>query len=929
MTASYLQNNDYTAIQMRRPYVLQNNDVAQTVATMKGAWDDGARRVKAQYENVAGLQLITDENKKVTSEFLKSSREQLKKLSTQDLGDRSVQNNGISMINQFFDPNNGNYQNVLQESNVVGILNSEDSKAESFRTKDNGIGYNIKSHENIKYQKSILSKLNNSTAWKSVANELQSYVPYTDISKEMIQIKKAVTERIKQESSLEGGDWYIKTITREGIPEHVLKNAIEEMGSPALKAQLREEGRNTFYKKLLSDHNSVDNYYSQLGNSFFDQQVSDISVQKALAERELALLDKTDPNYKNASDYYNQTISTIDQTKTNVELQREKYLSTLSGLGNIQNVSLSLQKLDLLNEQMGINSLAKNLAYENITQNELSSNPAKIAFENMQQARMRLQFDMTKFDEEKEQFRMKYEQEERKIAAENETGTSEMGSIFGGGVYNQPVASTMTPNDLEKIGKEAIDGAFSNLNNDAELTASFLTSVLGDNGSFYSILQNNVKNQVPIKELSGVEAMGITDKLSEFVKHYVADQDLKFGVLNIPKGTDKERIKVLLSNFTPSQINQFLPQVLGANRNYVTKAVKSFAGEAASVEFRSILDDADMKRENFNTTLLPELKRNLGAYGKYIDGYSEKDIRNAWEKMPESEKVVYEKSEVSSSGTGNFWNREESNVKSIQITKEEYEKNKDNVKFGIGSTILYSARVINFNNFKDVVSPIINRTIGEKVVNNYGKQQTITYTGKQITNNQHTRDFEELKTQLKIAGDENGDIREILEKVGSMDMYRGFNIKSTNVNSKTATIDIIIEDKQENLKPNEKAKLKNIPIASASLSPKWNTSGSSLDTKKTYGSILAGSTSISKTINNKDFAYIKVMNNATTADIQPLITTNIPFIKIADQVVQVKDLLENVATKYGFSSFSDMLIKDPTKAQREISVIMNYYENKN
>lgn len=927
MTASYLQNNDYTPLQMRRPYQLNVNDVAQTVATLDSYWKQGAARVKAQYENIAGLNLLTDENKQVISDFLKSAREQMKKLSTQRLDDKNVQQQGIGLFSPFLDPNNTTYSNVLKESQVVSHLNSEEGIAESFRTKDGGKDYNPFSHENIKYQKAIISQLNTGDAWKAVANQLQTYVPNVDVAAEMTKIKKAVTERIRADYNISEDQWSIERITKEGIPEHILKSAIEEIGSPQLKAYLREQGRNDFYRRVLSDPNGVDNYYQQLGSKFFDEQVSDIKVQKALVERELFLLDKKDENYASASKYYQDLVSQYDQTLSILPSQKEKYLSSLTGLSNLRNISSAIGKIDNISQQMGINDIAKTFAYENIPEKDIYVNPVKVAFENLNFKREELNSEIYRWEQEQirlsKEFRLKYEQDERKIKAESGEG-SKMAGILGGGTYNQPLATTMTPAELEKIGAEAIDGAFGKLNNDAELTGSFMKSVIGDGGSFFSILQDNIKENIPIKDISGAEAMGVTDKLSSFIQHYVADKDLNYGILNIPKGSTAAQIKNVISNFTPSQINQFLPKILSGNREFVMKAIERYSGKAQAIEFRSILDDADTKRENFNAIVLPEIKRELGRFGKYIDGYGENDLRKAWERIPESEKVTYKRIKTTPSDSPYA----SPNTTFEIISKEEFLKGKNSIQGG--TSISYISHEINYSDFKKIVTPIINRTIGNKVVNNYGKQETIVYTSKDINAGMHTRDFQELKTSLQIAGDKDGDRRTVLEKVESLGIFRGINVKTPNVNNKTATIDILVEDpKGELLSVEEIAQLKNIPIASASLNPKWNKTGSSLDTKKFYGAVLSGSYSNKIKENDGKPAYIKIMNNSTGADVNPLISTNIPLIRIPDntQPMTVQQLLNFLASRYEYTSFADMQIKDPEKAQREVTVAMNFYEN--
>lgn len=895
MTTSPYQGNDYNALQFR-PYELPVNDILKGIVAKNAYWQQGASRVKSRYNDVLGLDLITDVNKEIVNDFTTKAQKEMQKLSAMDLSDADVQRDALNIFSPIFDSSNPISKNILYESNLVGNLNKEEGLAENSRLVDNGANYNALSHENINYQKTILRQLNRNDAWAVIGNQVETYTPSSNLAKEMIEIKKAITERVNTVPGTLGDDWYIANKTTKSIPEDVLRTAIDEMGSPALKSQIRAEGRNTFYKKILSDPQGAEQYYGQMASNLYDNNVAGLKIKHAEIKAELYNLDMSQKGAKEAQTFYQKQLEGLQSTIDGVIVQRNDYLSSLSGVGNVENLSNSLQKIDMLNEQYSINEIAKKFSYINSEQ-ELEANGAKIAMENVNTARARLDFDKMKLEYEKKKDASFFEQ------------------VFGG-PQSQNIASNYTPEELIKIGQQKVEEGFASMNNDAALVETFLSGVLKDPGTFYSVLQDNVKADVQLSDIPGLESVGVIGELSKFISSYAATKEINHPLFKVPKGATEEQVKQLVSRLTPSMINQCLPGILSDNRSFISKTLETHGGPVVSTKFRAALDNADSKRMNFNQTLLPELKRELGVYGEYIKGYSEKDIQDAYNSMPIDKKVGYYRTmEVSSGELGLSKTR-----KTVAVSKEEFDKiNSTGYAYANG----YFSKEIDYSEFKEVVEPIMYRTIGKKVVNNFGVQQS-------FESKNPVTDFPPVKASLAQSTEMREGLSQLLDKIEVAGAFAGMTMRTPTVGQSTTTADIMVNPKfAEELTGEEITLLKKIPIANKNIPEKWKQTTNPLDDKKYLGAYLATSSSnVKKEKDGKD-SYISVVNNSNGADIIPKIVTNIQGFSTNNGFITTEQYLDNYArmkTGNQYSSFAEVLKADPTFAQEMVTSVMIQYE---
>lgn len=101
LATSYLEQNDYTGLKYS-PYQLNVNDIAKTLAVKTAYWNQGAQKVKSRYDTALNLELTTNGNKATLKDFVLKSEQEIKDLSTQELSNPDVQEQGMKMFEPLF-----------------------------------------------------------------------------------------------------------------------------------------------------------------------------------------------------------------------------------------------------------------------------------------------------------------------------------------------------------------------------------------------------------------------------------------------------------------------------------------------------------------------------------------------------------------------------------------------------------------------------------------------------------------------------------------------------------------------------------------------------------------------------------------------------------------------------------------------------------
>lgn len=669
---SPFQGNDYQAVSQYRPYSLRVNDIFKANSALDAYWDDGARSVKKAYENVVDLKLHTTENRQIRDQFVQDAQKQITKISSMNLADPSVQRQGIDIFKPLYKD-----QNIVGEDYVIRNGEQELATGETFRTKDGGKNYNPLSIENIKFEQNLLSidpakgGLNKRDGWKAIVNNQSTYTPYTDISKEYKQIQDAVKAEEIKNASISGDQWYIEEVSKKGVSKDRMQAAIEEMGSPQLKEQMRVEGRNIYYKKLSADPTQVDGYFQSLAGSYYDTKINELKNRKAEIEYNNYMTpDK--PEYAAKKQSYKNTSEELDKTITSLETKyKPDYIREFNGLSNLDNLSSNISKIEQLWQQSSIDNLSGKLAYETSSR-EIKANPAKIAKENLNLGMQRLQenyIDLLK--------------NINKSTGSAGGGNSNFLLPGGNGTANVPVNyNTPSQKDLDTFRKVADTMQKEFDNNDEPIREAAVTNIVGNQA------WNSIQDPANVgKKTSDVLVDTEIQKAAEFLKAYSdkhTAEELQVGripILNkpilVPKGLSIDQYKEYLGNLSAAGFKNIVGKLVKSDVDLTIDLIGKLATENGvdkAANFRNTYNNTLRNQMNLSANITNQVAEKLGDYASLFRNngkvnLTDSEIADAYNKGIQSNKLIAHYNVVITHPSSNPNTTEE---KYIPLTEKEF-----------------------------------------------------------------------------------------------------------------------------------------------------------------------------------------------------------------------------------------------------------------
>lgn len=240
LSTSYLENNDYTGLKYS-PYQLNVNDIAKTLAIKTAYWNQGAAKVKSRYDSAVNLNLTTNATKATLKDFIQKSEQQIKNLSSQDLSNPDVQEEGVKMFDPLF-----NNKSIMLDNALTSKKNSIYQAAEAAKNTVNkktgkmGDGY---SDINLQDALDGFEKFNKDTPAdeQTLSNLYQtlggkSYTPYydyTDDFREGLKDCKGGKAKNDKENGLS-----IDRTETSGITAFVARQCIESNLNPNALVQI-------------------------------------------------------------------------------------------------------------------------------------------------------------------------------------------------------------------------------------------------------------------------------------------------------------------------------------------------------------------------------------------------------------------------------------------------------------------------------------------------------------------------------------------------------------------------------------------------------------------------------------------------------------------------------------------------------------------
>lgn len=819
-STSPYQNNDYQAVSSYRPFKLPINDIFKANVAIDAFWKDGARRVKKAYENVLDLKLRTTDNKQIRDQFIQDAQKQITKISSMDLSNPDIQRQGQNIFSPIMKD-----EDIVGEDYVIRNGEQELSIGEGFRTTDGGKNYNPISISNIQKEQNLLSKdpvfggLNKRDGWRTIAPIQSKYTPYTDISKERKQIMDTLTASELNTAALSGNQQYIEEIKKKGVSKDKILNAMETMGSPQLKAQMAVEARNVLYNKLESNPASVDTYFKGLGTAYFDNKVGELqnSINQIKYDTYMIPTNSTDPAAKAAN---LQRIKTNEEGITKIQesivdiltKQKPEYLQSLNGLGDINNLSSSIPKVEQLWQQSSLDQMASSMSYESSTYN-IKANPIWIADQNIKLGVEKLKLDAQEFEYKKVNDARNYELEKWK--AENPkgsgTGTNDGEIFLGGGKgnlvdVNYPDPAKMNADDFRKLAQQGIDAR---LNKDEPIREIAVTNLLG--GDAWIGIQENLTTGKKIGD--GVLHDFEIEDAAKFMEAYSAKYDNVVNGMFIPKNTTVDEYKEIISNMNPKQFKEMIGNMTTVDSDFVADIAGKWAteksgnikdGRETSAKFRAAYQTRSAEQINTSNQILDETSKKLGEYAQFFDKQgkvlmTEGEINAAWQKGIRDNKLVayyepvYEGYRAQSQGTPSGFR---------QVSKEEWDKNTDTLK---------KIRVPSYQDFKKEVQkrtdPIYYNSIIEN--NRFGKQ----YTFDKNDPEKKTQVINYVATQLPTlqGADANQDDVTIFDYIQRHpEEVTSYEIKKASINQPTPMVRFKMKEPSTKADEETKATAKNV-----------------------------------------------------------------------------------------------------------------------
>lgn len=711
--ASAYQNNDYQSISTYQPYRLPSQEIARAVMAQNQFWNEGAMRVKSVYDNALGLNLVTDENKSIRDNYMRDAEKQLSKLSSMDLSDPSVQKQGISLFKPLL-----NDQNIIGEDYVVRNLNKELSTGLSYRTRNSGKEYNPLSVENIQYEKQLLSSgLNKRDGWKSLYQNMSTYTPQIDTAAELKKITDVVKASETKNAQLAGDEWYIQEISKKGVSKEKILEAIDTMGSPQLKAQMRVEGRNTFYKHLYSDPSSLDSYYQGVATNLFNSKIQDVRNSKAEVDYQNYMVPDKSEN-RSKKDAFTRVSDELKKSINDLEtVQRPKYVSDYRNLSNLDNLSSNLSKIEQLWQSASVHELAPALAWESSSQ-EIKPNNAKIAKENVKVAYQRLNLQALGQGETKRhnivEEGLSNDRNQIELLKALKPGATKgvkgaggniiFGDVGGSGGVSVPGTLSANPNesDISKIAEDQRNTTLGQLGKfDENLRESAITNIISPNA--WTRVQKNIDTNIPISQtLTDVEL----DKAAAFMKSFADKTTSKApsmgGTSPVSSGTI-EGWKATISKMTPSQFKQKMGDIMKEDPDLVADVSTKLFEETKDINGQ--LKVAGMRAAaNANARLNLNLSKNiftrqvpaLGEFSNLFDNggnvpLTDQNIRKAYEKGLASHQMIRNYNSGFFEGLVGIKDRtytpkgQESEIMSLQEFTKEIRKRTDPIFYNIAT----------------------------------------------------------------------------------------------------------------------------------------------------------------------------------------------------------------------------------------------------
>ncbi len=464
LASSYLEGNDYQVLK-RLPYRLNVNDIAKTLAVKSAYWNIGAERVKSRYMDALGLDVTNPENQRILKDYVQNSEKMIKSLSSQDLSNPDVQEQGINIFKPLFKDEGIMYDDQYTKhlkkvrADYYTQLKKDPSKANS-----TNLAYALEDEEKFRNDPDRASA-------KGYYQKRKDYTPFYDATSEIATVMKhCKQDSIVSQAPKEGTLYFDKTENKSLSEEKVA--ACFQAG---LSDRARQQFRITGYMALKDNKDALAKEYVR-SNSLGIQRVhSDLAE---IAKQEAKLLKK-------------KSLGTITKDElSSLQNLQQTAASYRSEVDNYKSINNRLIKNDYSDLDKDLENIAGNI----YTQAKISQFGKAFSFTDFSQKFIENPVEMLKARqtfELQEQMRdqtFQFEKQRREHAAQEtlealkamNKGTGGAGGAQGAVTYNpvtkqyEPSGSIVPGSNIEEEAGEI--GNFKDFEKDIKTTSDAIAA---------------------------------------------------------------------------------------------------------------------------------------------------------------------------------------------------------------------------------------------------------------------------------------------------------------------------------------------------------------------------------------------------------------------------------------------------------------------
>lgn len=301
LASSYLEQNDYQPLKFS-PYKLNVNDIAKTLSVKTAYWNQGAERVKNKYMDALNLDVTNPQNQQILKDYIGESEGLVKKLSSQDLGNPDVQEQGINIFKPLFsdrpimfdDAYTKHLKKVRQD--YYSLLKTDPGKASTIN-----LMYALEDEESFRNDPQRESA-------EKYYNKRKEYTPYYDASSEINTVMKNCKASLIVNEQPVQGTGYSNQINNKFLSEYDVTDCFEAGLSQQARQQFNINGYMAFKnnKEALANEYmnrnalSIKRLYNKL-EELGSEEATLLAKQKAgtISKDELAYLQSLGDNKKN------------------------------------------------------------------------------------------------------------------------------------------------------------------------------------------------------------------------------------------------------------------------------------------------------------------------------------------------------------------------------------------------------------------------------------------------------------------------------------------------------------------------------------------------------------------------------------------------------------------------------------------------------